>query len=574
MKSMIESARFALFLLKEAGLGTAPSNSRLRTLYWVRRAAWIFALCLFVFSVLTYPLDAGAMQMFDPLVTGAEATGNGWFRRISSAVRPTFILLGTIEICWAAALWAFEKDNLSSFSVEIIKKIMTIGFFFVLLENAPIWLPQILGTFERVGEVATQQPDRLSTDRLLTTGIAKAAETLAGGSIIGGLFLLAPSSVLGTEIPGVTLIHEVGRVQITVAGWGALIVLISFVIVAAQYFCLKVESAILFAAGAIFLGMGSSSWTRDYVQKYLNYAINVGVRLLVLILVLSITLGRVDGMVVTTIVGVLEISAAALVQALLAMKAPELAGSLLNGGAGLTAGSVSGGGGALGRGVASVASTAMSAGKAMGNLAKAAGAGRSGGAGGPGALKAAGGNAQGRVSGLSGGNQAGGQPGSNSKPSLSGLSGQSSGGGRLSDSSSRGSSSSGGSSATGGNVSNSGGGSSGSSNGGSGAGSSHASNQHGSSSSNYGPAQPASEIQGGGDSSVESASFERRSDSDSLESDFDDHGGQHDSVNSLGAPSRPNVGARPLAGSNAIRDLRRGSAPPPESRTPPDRPER
>src|SRR5262249_16457638 len=148
---------------------------------------------------------------------------------------------------------------------------------------------------------------------------------------------------------------------------------------AAQYFTLKLESYVLAAAGAVFLGFGSSSWTKEYVSKYLNYALNVGVRLLVLILVLGLTLDKVARAAVHFSLDfgpLLEVFAGTVVQALLAIKAPELAGALMNGGIGLSAGSASGAmSAAMGGAVGGVAK-AVSAAQGVGNMARAVNAGR------------------------------------------------------------------------------------------------------------------------------------------------------------------------------------------------------
>lgn len=397
MSSLVASARlaFELFNLRSADRATQRYNSQLESLDSCRRWMWLFALVIGAGACLSYPLDAHA-QLFDGFVDSVEGSQSRWFTAIRDLVRPTFLLLGAIEICWAAAIWVFERDNLSSFAVEVIKKIMTIGFFFVLLENAPTWIPAIFQTFEAAGAQATgilndSRPDgqgpppQLSTDTILLQGIELALRVWGAVGAVAGLAMAAPTQIMGTTIPGVASLHEIARGVLTVAALGSAIIVICYVIVAAQFFCLKVETAILFAAGAIFLGMGSSSWTRDYVSKYLNYAINAGVRMLVLILVLSLTLSGINGidvnMGVLDMRPILQVTAAAILQAILATKVPELSGALLSGGAGFTAGGASAAAGGMVRSMASGAIAVANTAKGIGNLVKAANAGRSGGVG-------------------------------------------------------------------------------------------------------------------------------------------------------------------------------------------------
>ncbi|PHV13509.1 P-type conjugative transfer protein TrbL [Chitinimonas sp. BJB300] len=302
-----------------------------------------------------------SFSLFDTLEKDAHTKSTTWFNIILDLVRPTFMLLGTIEICWAAAIWAFEKDNLNSLAVEIIKKIMFIGFFFALLQYAPEWIPTITGTFQDVGEKAAQS-GTVTTDGIIALGMAT----------IKLIWSKSPSNIF-------TILAGLGK--IIVACFVTIGIVIAFVVVAAQYLTLKIESYILFAAGAIFLGLGSSSWIKDYVSKYLNYAINVGVRLLVLILILSLTLSTItqkgDGFAFEY-TDLFELLAVAVLQAILGIRAPEMAGALLNGGAGLSAGS------AMGAGTTSFNTMKMAtsmasggAGKVAGVLQSAAGAGTS-----------------------------------------------------------------------------------------------------------------------------------------------------------------------------------------------------
>ena len=355
---------------------TQVSERRRRWLMWLGLGAFL----LLAFVLCVHPAYAGSatvgsktqnVTLFDPIVNDVNGRSQTWFSIIQGLVQNTFIILGTIEICWAAAIWALEKDNLNSLAVEIIKKIMFIGFFYALLQYAPQWIPAITSTFEQVGETAGGTGP-VSTDDIVATG-------------------LAAVDYIWSMKPNLTLFNVWGHLpSLVVAAFVSLGVIICFVIVAAQYFVLKVESYILFAAGAIFLGLGSSSWTKEYVSKYLNYAINVGVRLLVLILIISLMDEAVRGeagKVTFDVVPLLKLLAVVVLECILAQKAPELAGSLMNGGAGMTAGSAMSGAmstfggvknalGTVAGAVGAVAATAARTAQGAGNLNKAVSAGR------------------------------------------------------------------------------------------------------------------------------------------------------------------------------------------------------
>ena len=339
--------------------------------------------------------EAYSFTLFDGVVDQAQSNGRGWFTTIQNLMRPTFALLAGLEICWAAAIWAFEKDTLNSLSVEIIKKIMMHGFFYALLLYAQDWIPAIFNTFQSVGEQAAGIPAGITTDGIITMGIEVIGKLwLSTALSVAPALIIDPEEILGTANPLAYYALVAGQTYYLVTLITTIIVAVAYIIVAAQFCCLKIETYVLFAVGAVFLGLGGNSFTKDWTTKYLTYAMNVGVRLLVLILILSLTLNEVNrmasapglsfAMFTLDFKNLFEIMAAAIMQAFLGIKAPEMASALLTGSAGMTMGSVTGtvmqamnfagmarmAGGGLGGGAAAAAK------HAGGNLRDAVGAGR------------------------------------------------------------------------------------------------------------------------------------------------------------------------------------------------------
>ncbi|QDQ27570.1 P-type conjugative transfer protein TrbL [Chitinimonas arctica] len=309
-------------------------------------AVLLIKVALFYFAISLVALAAEGkvggqtanFELFDNLLTRAETTAGKWQVDIGKLVTETFKILAVLELCWAAAIWTMEKDSLNSLAVEVIKKLMFIGFFYALLLNAPDWIPKIINTFKEVGEDTAGQ-EALSTDKIIAMGLA----------VIKVIWTGAPTGFF-------SVIAGLGK--ILMAAFVSLIIVIAFVVTAAQYFTLMLESYILLAAGAIFLGLGSSSFTKDYVHKYLSYAINVGVRLLVLILTLSLLLSAIEDGVKDYRFDygpMLSVLGMALMTTLMAIKAPEMAGALLNGSVGLSAGGASGAASSASSGVMSAA---------------------------------------------------------------------------------------------------------------------------------------------------------------------------------------------------------------------------
>ena len=341
----------------------------------IRLLLWVCVPVGVLLESLVHP--AAAFTMFDPLVDTTQTDSTTWFNKIQGMVTPTFTILGTLEICWAAAIWAFEKDSLNSLAVEVIKKFMFIGFFYTLLQYAGTWIPIVIDTFTQVGQ-KTVDTTNLTTDSIIGDGLTIAGK-LFGISLAAATALWAvPSEALGTSVPGVEIGYMTADFEMFFCLIICMVVVVAYVVVAAQFFTLKIESYILFAAGAIFLGLGSNTWTKEYVSKYLSHAMHTGVRMLVLILTLSITLASVKKLQppALDVTAMLELLGAALLQAIVAMRAPDMAGALMSGGgAGLTAGSGLGAirstlGAAMGG-----AGKAISAGQGASNLGKAVKAG-------------------------------------------------------------------------------------------------------------------------------------------------------------------------------------------------------
>src|ERR1700722_649672 len=62
-----------------------------------------------------FPGVVGAQgPLFDPLANQVKTLSQGWFGTLQGLVTPTFFIVATIELCWSAAMWAFERDSLNS----------------------------------------------------------------------------------------------------------------------------------------------------------------------------------------------------------------------------------------------------------------------------------------------------------------------------------------------------------------------------------------------------------------------------------------------------------------------------
>ena len=354
-----------------------------------RTSARPLALCgaLLALLVLLHPQQAGAISLFDGMVDNFGRQSNTWMRVLTDFMTPALKVLAVIELAAAAAIWMFEKDNLNSLALEVIKKVMVVGLFSFLLQNAPEITAQISNMFVSAGSKAGAFTTPLTTDGILTSGLDAIGKLWTQtGLVLFPLIMVDPEEILGNANPvayaGLVFAILVGAMTIL----ATLLIAYSYVVVAAEFFCLTIESYVMFAVGIVILGLGSTTWTKDYAMKYLNYAINVGVRYLTLILILSITRTQINDMVSNShlalnlfkfdFTDLLNLVAAALLQGILAKQAPEMANALLNGGTGLSASSAKGAAASVASGAMAPVRVATSAVQGAKNFGKAASAGR------------------------------------------------------------------------------------------------------------------------------------------------------------------------------------------------------
>jgi type IV secretion system protein TrbL len=244
-----------------------------------------------------------------------HAAGN-WHTYLFPMAQHLFGLLATIEIAWSGLLWAINRSDVESLWVEFFKKMLTIGFFYTLLVYAEVWLPMVIQSFVQMGAGASGITALYPSD-ILDQGISVASS------------VMQPLLNAGLLHAGIGLV--IGSVT-------ALIVLLSFALIAAELVVSLVESYIVVSAGIILLGFAGNRFTSQYSSKYLNYAISVGVKLFVLYLIIGVgsTLATNWGQLVIqggakNMSPFMEVMGGALVFLYVAKNIPNKAESLLSG---------------------------------------------------------------------------------------------------------------------------------------------------------------------------------------------------------------------------------------------------
>jgi type IV secretion system protein TrbL len=270
--------------------------------------------------------DVGVM---DDLVDQYHGKTGAWFSKLFGYAQTLFAILATIEVAWSGIVWALEKDQMQSWVAALVRKIMTIGFFYALLLHADTWIPAIIDSLVMAGQNA------------------------------GGTGSLSPSSVVavgmdcfGRIMEAVGNLGFMDRIAVALpAEFCGFVILLSFVWIACHLAVALIESFIAISANVLFLGFGGSRWTLDFVNKVLGYAVSTGLKLFMLYLMIGLGMTEANdwanALTATTVSDnylstCAHIVCGAVFFAYLSTKIPALAASMLNGSPTLTAGDAAG----------------------------------------------------------------------------------------------------------------------------------------------------------------------------------------------------------------------------------------
>jgi len=213
-----------------------------------------------VFSVLlAEPLLAQQGQVLTELENQVSAATKGWETTVSDAARSLFWILAAIEIGIAAVWLAIQAASLDSWFAELVRRIMFIGFFAFVLDRGPTFARAVVDSLFQIGA----GNGTASPAEIFDAGIRVAAQMSVKAKF--GVFednALAIAAVLAMAI-----------------------VVICFSLVAAIFVSVMVEMYVGLLAGMIMLGLGGSSYTKDFAIRYLVYAFSVGMKLMALVMI-------------------------------------------------------------------------------------------------------------------------------------------------------------------------------------------------------------------------------------------------------------------------------------------------
>lgn len=215
-----------------------------------------------IILIASTPVMAQQGSVLTTLENSVVTAAKGWETTVMNAARSLFWILAGIEIGIAAVWLAINAASLDSWFAELVKRIMFIGLFAFILDQGPSFAKAVVDSLFQIGA--------------------------GGGSA-------SPANIFDAGIRVATQMSEQAKFGLwednalaIAAVFAMVVVVVSFSLVAAIFVAVMVEMYVGLLAGMIMLGLGGSSYTKDFAVKYLVYAFSVGMKLMALVMIAKI----------------------------------------------------------------------------------------------------------------------------------------------------------------------------------------------------------------------------------------------------------------------------------------------
>ncbi|MCF1495068.1 MULTISPECIES: P-type conjugative transfer protein TrbL [Rhizobium/Agrobacterium group] len=215
-----------------------------------------------ILALATAPALAQQGSVLTTLENQVVTAAKGWETTIMNAARSLFWILAGIEIGIAAVWLAINAASLDAWFAELVRRIMFIGLFAFILDRAPALAKAVVDSLFQIGA--------------------------GGGSA-------SPANIFDAGIRVASKMSEQAKFGLwednalaIAAVFAMIVVVVAFSLVAAIFVAVMVEMYVGLLAGMIMLGLGGSSYTKDFAVRYLVYAFSVGMKLMALVMIAKI----------------------------------------------------------------------------------------------------------------------------------------------------------------------------------------------------------------------------------------------------------------------------------------------
>ena len=237
-----------------------------------------------------------------------------WLDTLIPIAQRLFILLATIELTWSGIWWALASRADEIVMVSLLRKVVTLFFFYTVLLLAPTWMPMLIGSFTQAGGLASG------------IGTLDPGTVFSQGVQISWLMLKTTAKFfLANLIPGFLLLPP-------------LLVFFSFLVITTKMLMTLVESYIVLGGGVLLLGFGGSLCTLGLSEGYLLHALRVGVKLFLFYMVVGLLTTMTNGwydlvrddFLLLNPVPLFEIMGSSFIFASLVWKIPDFAAAMIS----------------------------------------------------------------------------------------------------------------------------------------------------------------------------------------------------------------------------------------------------
>jgi type IV secretion system protein TrbL len=229
---------------------------------------FLVTLLFIVVSGLDIPAYSQATtdNFLDPILGQYADNASRWEAPLKGFAMKLFWLLALIDFVWIGIQLVFNNGELGDWLESLCKQILFIGFFYALLTHSSDWANALISSFRLAGDNAS--------------------------GAVGGAAGLEPSNIFdaGANIATACLKSmKIEKMMDSLAMvFSAIVIMISFALIAALEVVVLVESYIFTYAGIIFLGFGGSHFTKDFALRYMTGIVAVGAKLFVIQLIIGL----------------------------------------------------------------------------------------------------------------------------------------------------------------------------------------------------------------------------------------------------------------------------------------------
>lgn len=269
--------------------------------------------------------------VFDDVMTAYQSRVGAWESVVKYHATNLYWGLVLMSMVWTFGLLALKRADLGEFLTEFIKFVATVGFFFWILDNGPVFANAIIASMRQIAGDASGLGSGVSAQTLLDAGFSVADLVFKASSIT------APVDSAVLMILGVACLLMCAYV-------GTCVVVT------------MIGAWILAYAGIFYLGFGGGRWTTDIAINYYKAVLQIGGQLMTAILLIGIGIDIVTtttGSLGTTVTlhGIAVLLVVMLVFCVLIVTVPGMVGTVVAGGQIHTPLGGGFGGGGLGAGV-------------------------------------------------------------------------------------------------------------------------------------------------------------------------------------------------------------------------------